>query len=189
VTLSLERIAPEEPYSYRATQHFGLTPDGLRVDLTLTNHGRVAMPFGFGLHPWFDRDADVTLRFAASHFFMEGPEGVATERLATPPELDFSQGRMLPETWRNNDYGGWNGRAELRFPGRGVALLLEADPVFGHLMLYADPARPFFCLEPQSNAPCAFNRIGATSGESMGTIVLAPGETIGGGISFRPMPL
>jgi aldose 1-epimerase len=188
VTLGLDHLAADEPYSYQASQAFVVTSDGLHATLTLTNRGRAAMPFGFGLHPWFIRDADVLLEFKASHFFMEGPEGIATERLATPPELDFAQGRPLPDTWRNNDYGGWDGKAKLRFPLRRLGLRIEADPVFGHLMLYADPAQPFFCVEPQSNAPCAFNRSGAAAA-GMGTIVLAPGESVAGSIRFLPFAL
>jgi aldose 1-epimerase len=189
VRLSLDHIAPNEPYSYRATQYFGLSADGLQVTMMLINRGSVAMPFGFGLHPWFDRDPGVELQFAASHFFMEGPDGVATERLATPPELDFARARSLPDSWRNNDYGSWEGAAEIRFPLRRAGLRIVADPIFGHLMMYADPTQPFFCVEPQSNAPCAFNHFGTAKGEGMGGIVLQPGENIAGTISFMPFAL
>ena len=189
VLLRLDHLAPDEPYSYSATQHFALTPTGLEVGMTLTNRGAVPMPFGFGLHPWFERDADVELMFAASHFFMEGPEGIATERLATPPELDYSRPRPLPRSWRNNDYGGWAGLAEVRYPSRRVGLRIAASPVFEHLMLYADPARSFFCLEPQSNAPCAFNRLESHDDAGMGSIVLAPGQSLEGTIVFTPFKL
>jgi aldose 1-epimerase len=187
VTLALEHVDEAAAYSYAARQVFALTPEKLTVDLRLTNLGGVAMPFGFGLHPWFDRDPDVTVKFSASSFFMEGPEGIATERLATPPELDFSKGRALPASWRNNDYGGWPGSAEIDYPGRGIGLRIEAAPVFGHLMLYADPARPYFCVEPQSNAPTAFNRIAAGAAEGMGVVVLRPGESMAGRIAFTPL--
>ncbi|MDE1996115.1 MAG: aldose 1-epimerase [Rhizobiaceae bacterium] len=189
VLLSLDHIAPDEPYSYRATQHFLLEPEGLTVAIHLMNEGGVSMPFGFGLHPWFERGVDTTLAFRAGHFFMEGPEGIATERLAMPPELDFAQGRALPDTWRNNDFGGWDGVAEIRFPDRGRGLRIAADPIFGHLMLYADPQKPFFCLEPQSNAPCAFNRMAGRDGESFGARILAPGESLDGTIRFLPFAL
>ncbi len=53
-------------------------------------------------------------------------------------------------------------------------------------MLYADPVQPFFCLEPQSNAPCAFNHLGRPKGETMGSIVLQPGDSLEGTISFLP---
>jgi aldose 1-epimerase len=120
---------------------------------------------------------------------MEGPQGVPTERLAMPPELDFARGRPLPGTWRNNDYGGWDGLATIRFPSRRLGLRIEADPVFEHLMLYADPDRPYFCLEPQSNAPCAFNRIDGGGAEGMGVIVLEPSQTLEGTIGFYPFRL
>lgn len=187
--LSLTHIAPEEPYSYEASQLFALTPEGLRVTMKLTNLGSVAMPFGFGLHPWFIRDPDVDLRFSASHFFMEGPEGVATERLATPPELDFSAARRLPGSWRNNDYGGWRGTAEIRWPSRKVGLRMTADPIFAHLMLYADPEKPYFCVEPQSNAPTAFNRLAGGDVDGLGITILDPGEAMQGAVAFAPLAL
>jgi aldose 1-epimerase len=189
VLLGLDHVAPEEPYSYRATQHFSLSPDGLTVKMQLANRGAVAMPFGFGLHPWFERTAHTELAFTASHFFMEGPEGIATERLALPPELDFADGKPLPDTWRNNDYGGWDGVAEIRFPDKRLGLRFEADPVFGHLMLYADPEKPFFCIEPQSNAPCAFNRMNGPCGGAFGARILAPDESLEGTIRFLPFAL
>lgn len=188
-TLSLRHDAPDEPYSYEAVQDFTLTPEELRVALRLTNRGPVAMPFGMGLHPWFGRDPDTELRFAARDFYMEGPEGIATERLATPPELDFAAGRHLPQTWRNNDYGGWSGAAEIHWPKRGIGLAITADALFSHIMLYADSAKPFFCLEPQSNAPTAFNRLGTPEGTAMGAVILAPGDTLAGAIRFRPFRL
>ena len=154
--------------------------------MTLVNRGAVSMPFGFGLHPWFDRDADTQLTFSAPRFFMEAPHGVSGQMLATPPELDYSKPGPLPGTWRNNDYGGWDGKAELRFPSRKRSLRIEADPVFDHLMLYADPARSVFCLEPQSNAPCAFNEIGTAREAAMGVRVLRPGEALEGAIVFTP---
>ena len=91
VLLSLEHVAPDEPYSYHATQLFSLSPDDLAVELKITNKGPVAMPFGFGLHPWFERAAGTTLSFGASHFFMEGPEGISTEVLALPPRARLSR--------------------------------------------------------------------------------------------------
>lgn len=183
--LTLEVAAGAEPYSYRAEQAFAATEEGLSVTVTLTNTGPVAMPFGFGLHPWFDRDPDVTLQFSARRFHLEEPEGVSGDPITLPPELDFAKGRSLPGGWRNNDYGGWTGEAIIRFPSRGVGLRIVADPVFKHLMLYADPTKPYFCLEPQTNASGAFNR-GQWNDPDEGVIVLAPGESAAGTVSLMP---
>jgi aldose 1-epimerase len=187
-TLALEVAAGADPYSYRAEQAFAVSEEGLRVTMTLTNTGAVAMPFGFGLHPWFDRDPDVTLQFSARRFHLEEPERVSGDPITLPPELDFAKGRPLPGGWRNNDYGGWSGEAIIRFPSRGAGLRIVADPAFKHLMLYADPTKPYFCLEPQTNASGAFNR-GRWNDPDEGVIVLAPGESAAGAVSFMPFTL
>ncbi|MER9641429.1 MULTISPECIES: aldose 1-epimerase [unclassified Mesorhizobium] len=186
--LSLEITAGPEPYSYRATQVFEASDESLAVRMTITNTGPVSMPFGFGLHPWFDRDPDVTLRFNATRFYLEEPQGIAGDPITLAPELDFADGRPLPGGWRNNDYGGWSGEAEIRFPTRGVGLRIKADPMFKHLMLYADPAKPYFCVEPQTNASGAFNR-GRWDDPEEGVIVLAPGESAAGTVLFMPFAL
>jgi aldose 1-epimerase len=185
VRLSLEVAGADEPYAYRATQRFVLDVSGLSIEMTLTNLASQTMPFGFGLHPWFIRDPDVTMQFAARQFYLEEPDGVSGNPITVPQELDFAQPRHLPQGWRNNDYGGWGGHAALRFPTRGVALDISAGPVFRHLMVYADPTKPFFCVEPQSNASCAFNRPNGYTDEGEGVIVLAPGASTEGMVRFE----
>ncbi|PZV37759.1 aldose 1-epimerase [Mesorhizobium kowhaii] len=187
-TLSLDIAAGVEPYSYHATQAFVVSEEGLSVTMTLANTGPVCMPFGFGLHPWFDRDPDVTLQFEATRFYLEEPQNIAGDPITLAPELDFADGRPLPAGWRNNDYGGWTGEATLRFPARGAGLRIKADPVFKHLMLYADATKPYFCVEPQTNASGAFNR-GGWNDPDEGIIVLAPGETVTGTVSLMPFAL
>jgi aldose 1-epimerase len=115
VTLVLDRVAPKEPYSFRATQRFVLTPEHLVVTTTVTNLSSWVMPFGFGQPPWFEREPASTVAFRAAQFWMEGPEGVATNPISITPELDFAVSRCLPGT-----YGGWDGRAEILFPSRGL---------------------------------------------------------------------
>ena len=188
VALGLDVAAGPEPYAYRARQVFSLDPGGLTVTMTLTNVGDKTLPFGFGLHPWFERTDDVTLQFNARRFYLEEPEGLSGDPVTLPPELDFSAARSLPTGWRNNDYGGWDGVATVCYPGRGAGLRITADPVFRHLMVYADPTKPYFCVEPQSNASGAFNR-GLWQDAEEGVITLAPGASATGSISFAPFAL
>jgi aldose 1-epimerase len=183
--LTLSHLSLDDPYSYQATERFELSPEGLVVTLEIANCGERRMPFGFGLHPWWERDDEVALRFDASHFWLAGPESVATDRIATPPELDFSRARRLPHAWLNNCYAGWDGRAELSFAKEKVGLRINADPIFRHILLYADPSQSVFCLEPQTNAVCAFNRM-KNQDEDLGVVILAPGESAMGSVTFSP---
>jgi aldose 1-epimerase len=183
--LGLEVIDAGAAYAYRATQRFTVRGDGMDVEMTITNAGDVAMPFGFGLHPWFERDADTTLQFCANRFYLEEPEGVSGDPITMPPELDFSAARALPGGWRNNDFGGWDGVAMIAYPDRGLGLRMRADKVFGHLMVYADPTKTYFCVEPQTNASGAFDRPDGFTDPAEGVIVLQPGESAAGRVQFE----
>ena len=187
--LRLEHLTSHEPYSFSVLQRFRLHPDRLTVTTGVTNRGNHAMPFGFGQHPVWNRQAEVTLRFRSTHYWLGGSGRVATERIATPPELDFSAARHLPPAWRDNCYGGWDGRAEITFPQSGFGLRIEAAPLFQHLMLYCDPAKPFFCVEPQTHAAGAWNRIVENDQSNLGLIVLKPGESAQAEMSFICFPL
>ncbi len=184
--LSLDHAAsPDDPYAYRAVQRFQLDDGALSLITEIENRGAARMPFGFGHHPWFPRDPDTTVMFRARDFWLEAPNGVAGDRISMTPELDFSVHRRLPEAWRNNNYGGWNGIADLRLPGRGVRLVIEADPLFENLMVYADPKRDVFCLEPQTHVSCAFTK----AGPGLGIIPLDPGQRTQGRLRFVPFTL
>lgn len=181
--LSLEDLPDDAPYRFAATQRFRLDTDTLTVTTTVTNRGARRMPFGFGQHPWFIRDPDVLVQFDADALWIEGWDNTASERIATPPEFSFASTRRLPSARRNNCYGLWDRNLDIAWPSRGVALHVAADPVFKHLMFYADPAQPFFCIEPQSNATCAFT-LAPEPGYDLGIAVLAPGESVSGAIHF-----
>ena len=182
--LRLDHLTSDGPYSYSAFQRFHLHPDRLTVTMGVTNRGNRAMPFGFGQHPAWDRQAGVTLQFRSTHYWLGGSERVATERIAMTPELDFSAARPLPAAWRDNCYGGWDGRAEITFPQSGIGLRIEAASLFQHLMLYCDPAKPFFCVEPQTHAAGALNRIAENDESNLGLIILKPGESAEAEMSF-----
>ncbi|MBN8995281.1 MAG: aldose 1-epimerase [Rhizobiales bacterium] len=180
--LTLEHLPADGPYRYAATQRFQLDSDTLTVTTMIENRGQRRMPFGFGQHPWFIRDPDVLVQFDAKALWIEGWDNTASERIATPPEFSFAT-RRLPEARRNNCYGLWDRRVDIAWPSRGVALHIAADPVFKHLMFYADPAQPTFCIEPQTNATCAFN-LPPEDGYDLGIIVLEPGASVSGAIRF-----
>jgi len=188
VELVLDHRGTADPFRYRAVQSLALSSAGLTIDTRIINTGSRPMPFGFGHHPWLERDRDLELQFRATHFWLEAPEGVVSDRIGVPPELSFAGGRGLPKSWRNNCYSGWDGTAQLRFPSRALGLHVQADPIFGHLMFYADPSKPYFCLEPQTNASCAFNKM-ADGIDGLGVIVLAPGQSASGRVSFTPFEL
>ncbi|MBA4491685.1 aldose 1-epimerase [Paracoccus sp. S1E-3] len=164
-----------DPYRYRAEQHIALSNDQLSLTLNVTNQGAVTLSFGLGFHPYFPRDG-AEIRFGASEWWRAGPDHLPVARETPPPEADFREPRGLPHWTLNNAYDGWDGVAAIHLPARGLEVQMQADPLFGALMVYA-PAedRSFFCLEPMSHLPNALNMPGQP-----GMRPLRPGESLGG---------
>jgi aldose 1-epimerase len=58
---------------------------------------------------------------------------------------------------------------------------IEAEPIFGHLVVYIPDGRDFFAIEPVSHANDAVNR---PADEGNGFRILQPGETMTGAVRF-----
>lgn len=183
-TLVLDEVEQSPGYRFSATQRFVLTPDRLTVDIAVTNRSPQRMPFGIGLHPWFPRHGDGRAVFAARQVLLEDADFQALRLAPISPDQDYAGGREPPRAYQNRCYAGWNGDAHVDWPALGLALDIKADPLFGHLMFHV-PAHDFetFCLEPQSSRTSAFDGLDTATGAA-GVHLLAPGETLGGSVSF-----
>lgn len=183
-TIELVDGRVESVYRYSATQRFELGADGLTIETAIANRGDQPLPFGFGQHPWFPTHGGALVRFDAQALWLADTEG-QTERLAPiSPDADYSTPRPPPAGYLNTCYTGWKGYAEIEWPSAGIGLSIAADPVFGHLMLHVPPdGQQVFCLEPQSNAPCAFDGL-EDDRVAPGVFILGPGEGVSGGLRF-----
>jgi aldose 1-epimerase len=170
------------PYAYTARQEFTLTDDGMTLRLSVTNRGARAMPFGIGWHPYLPMTPQTTLETVTGRMWTEEEGWLPGEPIALPDELDFRAPRGLPMHWVNNAFEEWSGTALVRWPERGAAVRITADPLFSTLFLFVsdtsfDPgyARDFFALEPMSHLPDGHNL-----SDLGGLTMLRPGETLQG---------
>ena len=182
--LLLEDAVVDAAYRFSARQRFQLDPTGLSVETAVTNLADHAMPFSFGQHPWFPTHGRVLTRFDATGWWREDAAGHAERLEAIGGDTDYHASRMPPSTYRNTCFAGWPGQAELAWPDAGIGMVIEADPVFGHLMFHVPRGNlDVFCLEPQSNAPCAFD--GLEDGRiAPGVHILSPGESLSGNLRY-----
>jgi aldose 1-epimerase len=89
--------------------------------------------------------------------------------------------RDLGEPRLDNCFRGWNGTARIVFEAEKVALRMEADPLFGHLVVYVPAGRDFFAVEPVSHVNNAVNRPDLAD---HGLRVLGPGERMTATVRF-----
>jgi aldose 1-epimerase len=163
------------PFLYDAAVSFQLTERSFRTRLSVTNKLSITLPFGLGLHPWFPRDGDTRLQFAATGHWPETPDHLP----ATPAPLPFDRGcpwqsiAPLPPGWINEGFSGWDGRARILQGLRAVSLQLASEGLGTALLYSPSDAADFFCFEPVSHPVDAHNLPGQP-----GLGHLALGETL-----------
>lgn len=168
------------PFPFGVELSYALDAGTLQTTLDLTSRADSPMPAGIGFHPYYRRtlldDAEqVEIRATAPRAYTEL---VPTHR-AVPiaASQDFSRGRALGDQDFDTCFAGWDGKATITWPGSQVRAHVACDATLDHMILFAPPGKPFFALEPVSNANNGFN-LEALGDPDSGVRVLAPGDTL-----------
>ncbi len=161
------------PFRYRARQTFALDEVSLTIGISIENLEDREVPAGLGLHPFFVRDAETELACRLSGVWRTDPEVLPLQRLPVPPEWDFSRSRRVDGMGLDHCFDGWDGKATVTWPQRGLRLVLSATEAFRHLVIYVPEGQRYFCVEPVSHANGAIGRS-----------LLAAGATLAGEVSF-----
>lgn len=178
ITLTLSSDGPG-PFRYDAMLSYRLEGAGLVMELSLVNRAETRLPYGAGFHPWFVRDADTTLTAPSKGVWLEQSDHLpkAHEPIAKHPDMDFNAPRSLPPRWINNWFDGWDGKAWIDWPARGLQADIEASEVLDQYVVFSPAAdADFFCFEPVSHPVDAFNL--PDRADAYGLKVLSPGETL-----------
>jgi aldose 1-epimerase len=171
------------PFAYLATERFELMPLSLRVTLTLENRSGRPMPAGLGLHPYFARTASCTLQANTTNVWLTDEAVLPRERVPVPARWSFDAARPVGSMSLDHCFGGWDGRASIRWPEHGLELSISTDPPLDHLVVYIPPGRDFFCVEPVSHANNAMQLAAGGTGQ-VGARVLEPGRQMSATIEF-----
>lgn len=177
------RHEPDDwPWPYEAWQDFVLSGDGLSITIGIRNTGTETMPAGLGLHPYFPKPPGTRLTAGVREVWANDETMLPLGRGALPPGWDFPHGVVMDDFVSDNGFFGWSGHARIDWPSRETALEIEADPAFGHLVVYAPAGQPWFCAEPVSHMTNALNRPDETGA---GMADIAPGRSWAAGVTFR----
>jgi len=111
---------------------------------------------GLGLHPYFRRAPDTTVRFAANEMLGIDAEALPDgTRHLSDVLAPFAQGARLPPAPIDNCFSGWAGEATLADTEGTITLRGFGTP---HCHLYAPVRENFLCLEPVTHEPGALTR-------------------------------
>jgi aldose 1-epimerase len=169
-------------FAYEMRQHFRLTPDGLSVTIEASNLGREAMPYGFGLHPYFPRTPACTLQAKVDGFWEVDHEVMPTRLVPVPARADLNRGIRVDDSEMDNAFTGWGGKAVITWPERSLRLNLAGSGPLRFLVVYIPTGEDHFCVEPVSNSTDAFNLVHER--DDTGMMILAPGERVTAEVHF-----
>ena len=144
------------PFDYKATVSYELTEDGLKINLSVYNPSELPMPCGLGVHPYFLHPDQAQISFNSSHIWYHKTDPIFDRPYPTPKQWDFSKPREIIEDF-DTAFGGWDGKATIIYPEQQIEIDITAEDIFHHLTLFHPLSADFFCLEPVSNTPDAFN--------------------------------
>ena len=144
------------PFDYEAKVTYALKENSVDITLSLCNTNELPMPCGMGIHPYFIHKKTAQIQFVSSHIWHHQQDPIFDRPYPTPDQWNFDKGRHLTEDF-DTAFGGWDGRALITYPNEKLQIEITAPDIFHHLILYAPKKVDFFCLEPVSNTPDAFN--------------------------------
>jgi aldose 1-epimerase len=170
------------PYAYQASLIYALSPDTLHVTMRITNMDMRAQPVGLGLHPFQPRTPQTAIAFRAATVWRTGADSLPDAQLPVDGHWSFEPGHVITPPPLDNCYAAWTGRAEITRPEHGIRLVIAADDIFRHLVVFTPEEKPFFAVEPASNMTDAINRMDTIPAH--GLRILAPGETLERQIRF-----
>ncbi len=164
------------PWRFSCRQEISLDGDGALFVLTVRNDDAAPMPLSFGFHPFIVRPRGAVLRANVRGVWRADADLLPTHFDPTTDLLGLDTGLALDAApFVDHCHAGWDGEVVLR--SREMNARMTASPDLGFLHLYLPPDQSFFCAEPVSAIPNAFNR---PDPASVGLRVLAPGESASG---------
>jgi aldose 1-epimerase len=173
---------PNWPWRYHAWQEFSLSEDGLTVEIGVRNTDERAFPAGIGLHPYFPRRPDTRMTAKLGGVWRCDSVLIPVKHEATPEQWDFRAGRLVDPVRVDHTFTDVDGPIEIEWPHLDRGVRITSDPVFDKCVVFIPDGRDYFCVEPVTIMPDAFDR---PASDRPGFRALAPGDSCSGAVTFQ----
>jgi aldose 1-epimerase len=182
------------PWPFTARLLYQLTGSRLTITTSLRNEHDEPVPVGFGHHPYLAKaltgpDDEALLQLPFDRYFETERAIPSGPAVPVEPRVDFRELRPLGPEFVDDCLTGRLPGAPLRvvYPSSRRIVTIGADDVFTHAVVYVPTDRPYFAVEPVTNANDAFT-LHERGVAGSGLVVLPPGETLEGSTWFDVGP-
>ncbi len=168
---------------------YTLSENTLRLDYKVTNDGEETLPYGFAIHPYFDKMGDpdaVSITVPAPQYY-EATMCMPTGKLL-PADGDmnlFAPVKVGAKFYDHVYYGLDSTKvAVIDYEKLGLKMTLRASDDFKNMVVYTPSNRPGFCLENQTNATDFIN-LHEAGIPTANMLEVAPGKEASGWIELK----
>ena len=179
------------PFEFSAEAEYRLDGCDFIMQVTLKNEDKQPIPAGFGHHPYFliapeSPDNRVMLEIPCDQQYMLHHELPTEPPHPITPSADYRSLKALDYNTHDDLLTGRHDDKPMRivYPLWNLNLEFHAEPLFKQILLFVPPEKPFFALEPQTNANDGFNLM-EKGIDPAGVFVLEPGESKRGTCTLR----
>jgi aldose 1-epimerase len=180
------------PFAHRLGLEYRLTRAGIQAVFEIDNRDSRAIPFGFGLHPYFMKLSgnDGTTVVLPAECVMEAtPDLLPTGRLIPVPgsKVDVRRETSVGALALDHIFTGVPAGqiAEVGYPSQKLRVRLVTSPEFSHLVLYTPRGAAFFCLENQTCSADAHNLYDHGYRAESGLRFVPAGGTASGSVTYQ----
>jgi len=151
------------PFRFTSEVEYKLRDDDFVMSIKLKSNDSRDFPAGFGLHPYFVRPArDNTPQVkipCEMHYELENALPTTGIPQPLPERLDFLKLRPLSDSEIDDVFTSRIGErsAQIYYPEWNLKLDFNADNLYRHFVFFTPQGKPFFALEPVTNANDGFN--------------------------------
>ena len=179
------------PFLHRLSLEFCLTRSSLQVSYTIENHDSQAIPFGFGLHPYFTKlsgDAGTCVVLPANYVMDYTSDLLPTGRLIEVGGTQFDLRKKVELGALDLDHvftGVPEGNyAQIYYDNLHMQVRLVTTSDFSHMVLYSPWGENYFCLENQTCSTDAHNLADRNFPLESGLKFVLPGKNYTGSVEY-----
>jgi aldose 1-epimerase len=180
------------PFPHRLGLSFALGEKGIAVAYSIGNSGDAAIPYGFGLHPYFMKlsgEAGTAILVPAESLMDATSDLLPTGRLieTAGTQFDLRRPASIGDLDLDHVFTGIipGASAEIRFPSAGFKVVVDASEDFSHMVVYSPRGKGYFCVESQTCSTDAHNLYDRGFRAQSGLKFVQPGGTASGSVAYR----
>lgn len=148
------------------------------------------MPFGFGIHPYFN------IIGTRKETYIQVPAQAHMEAIALLPTgkleplegspYDLRRPASLENVFLDDVYWGMQSKSPANWESRdkGIKVTLNASEQFTHMVIYSPKGEPFFCMENYTCSTDAHNLLAKGFKKQSHLLIVEPGKIIQGQVKL-----